>query len=273
MPASSRNTANGGTSSNHRPARPTGGTPGRLNPAWREHHDTHPHTPAGRRADRLVHAGLSRPAGLRGIPARLPSTLRLLPQSRHDRPAPGGLTEWLEVEHFLHRRRGLLDAVVFSGGEPTRHGDLEAAIRRARGWGIASDCTPRALSPAPAAPAAPSGLGGARRERRAGGFRPHRRTPRSGRPAWPESGRAAFQRRRAGVSNHRALAGFSDRSGGAAGALAGASGCPALRAATGAHGAMPGRPLPAAGRRAPSRAELEQRLATLTPCFETLVLR
>lgn len=50
-------------------------------------------------------------------------------------PRRGGLTEWLEVEAFLHRRRGLLDAVVFSGGEPTRHGDLEAAIRRARGLG------------------------------------------------------------------------------------------------------------------------------------------
>ena len=27
--------------------------------------------------------------------------------------------DWVEVMRFLERRRGLLDAVVFSGGEPT----------------------------------------------------------------------------------------------------------------------------------------------------------
>jgi len=35
---------------------------------------------------------------------------------------------WSDILHFLHRRRGLLDAVVFSGGEPTAQGALAAAI-------------------------------------------------------------------------------------------------------------------------------------------------
>lgn len=36
---------------------------------------------------------------------------------------------WPDVLAFLARRRGLLDAVVFSGGEPTLHAGLAAAIR------------------------------------------------------------------------------------------------------------------------------------------------
>src|SRR5690554_3724262 len=44
------------------------------------------------------------------------------------RAAPG---EWAEVEAFLTRRRGLLEGIVFSGGEPTLHADLPAAAARA----------------------------------------------------------------------------------------------------------------------------------------------
>lgn len=44
--------------------------------------------------------------------------------------------EWEQVERFLHRRRGLLDAVVFSGGEPTLQVPLAAAARRVRELGF-----------------------------------------------------------------------------------------------------------------------------------------
>lgn len=44
-----------------------------------------------------------------------------------------GTVPWHEVIRFLEQRRGLLDAVVFSGGEPTlqtRLPDAVAAVRR-----------------------------------------------------------------------------------------------------------------------------------------------
>ena len=43
---------------------------------------------------------------------------------------------WPTVLEFLERRRGLLDAVVFSGGEPTVQGALPDAIRAARALGF-----------------------------------------------------------------------------------------------------------------------------------------
>jgi pyruvate formate lyase activating enzyme len=42
---------------------------------------------------------------------------------------------WSEVLAFLQRRRGLLDAVVFSGGEPTAQPWLAAAMRDAKALG------------------------------------------------------------------------------------------------------------------------------------------
>jgi pyruvate formate lyase activating enzyme len=42
---------------------------------------------------------------------------------------------WDEVLDFLERRRGLLDAVVFSGGEPTAQPGLAQAMRVVRGLG------------------------------------------------------------------------------------------------------------------------------------------
>jgi pyruvate formate lyase activating enzyme len=39
---------------------------------------------------------------------------------------------WAEVMAFLHRRRGLLDGVVFSGGEPTLQASLADAMREVR---------------------------------------------------------------------------------------------------------------------------------------------
>jgi pyruvate formate lyase activating enzyme len=43
---------------------------------------------------------------------------------------------WSEALAFLHRRKGLLDAVVFSGGEPTLQAALPDAIREVRALGF-----------------------------------------------------------------------------------------------------------------------------------------
>lgn len=44
--------------------------------------------------------------------------------------------EWAGVEAFLGTRRGLLEGVVFSGGEPTLHADLPLAAARVRALGF-----------------------------------------------------------------------------------------------------------------------------------------
>lgn len=44
--------------------------------------------------------------------------------------------EWPEVTSFLRRRQGLLDAVVFSGGEPTLQDGLKEAIAEVRELGF-----------------------------------------------------------------------------------------------------------------------------------------
>lgn len=52
-------------------------------------------------------------------------------------PARGdGEIPWEEVLAFLHRRQGLLDGVVFSGGEPTSQAGLADAIRDVRALGF-----------------------------------------------------------------------------------------------------------------------------------------
>lgn len=48
--------------------------------------------------------------------------------------AAGGIA-WALVEDFLHRRRGLLDGVVFSGGEPTSQAALGDAIAQVKAMG------------------------------------------------------------------------------------------------------------------------------------------
>ena len=49
-----------------------------------------------------------------------------------------GVVTWAEVTDLLARRHGLLDGVVFSGGEPTRQAGLAAAMREVRelGFGV-----------------------------------------------------------------------------------------------------------------------------------------
>ena len=54
-----------------------------------------------------------------------------------DAGAPTSLT-WADVEHLLRARRGLLDGVVFSGGEPTLQSALPAALTRVRAMGFAT---------------------------------------------------------------------------------------------------------------------------------------
>jgi pyruvate formate lyase activating enzyme len=48
----------------------------------------------------------------------------------------GKAIAWSEVLTFLERRRGLLDAVVFSGGEPTQQPGLEGAMREVKEMGF-----------------------------------------------------------------------------------------------------------------------------------------
>jgi pyruvate formate lyase activating enzyme len=51
------------------------------------------------------------------------------PQGEHEIP-------WRAILDFLQRRQGLLDAVVFSGGEPTLQANLPDAMREARELGF-----------------------------------------------------------------------------------------------------------------------------------------
>jgi pyruvate formate lyase activating enzyme len=51
-------------------------------------------------------------------------------------PRVPGVVPWHEVLALLARRRGLLDGVVFSGGEPTRQTALPDAMRQVREFGF-----------------------------------------------------------------------------------------------------------------------------------------
>ncbi len=54
-----------------------------------------------------------------------------------DASQPGTLA-WADVLGFLHQRRGLLDGVVFSGGEPLAQSALPAALQQVRDMGFAT---------------------------------------------------------------------------------------------------------------------------------------
>ncbi len=54
----------------------------------------------------------------------------------HLQPFDGGAPDWPRIEAFLKTRCGLLDAVVFSGGEPTAQLGLLDAMRAARRLGF-----------------------------------------------------------------------------------------------------------------------------------------
>jgi pyruvate formate lyase activating enzyme len=51
-------------------------------------------------------------------------------------PAVPAAVPWAQVWSFLKRRRGLLDGVVFSGGEPTLQAALPDALREVRSLGF-----------------------------------------------------------------------------------------------------------------------------------------
>lgn len=51
-----------------------------------------------------------------------------------DSKGPGDIT-WPEVIEFLEKRRGFLEGVVFSGGEPLMQDGIEDAVRRVRDMG------------------------------------------------------------------------------------------------------------------------------------------
>jgi len=51
-------------------------------------------------------------------------------------PRVPGVVPWGDVLELLGRRRGLLDGVVFSGGEPTRQRGLADAMRQVREFGF-----------------------------------------------------------------------------------------------------------------------------------------
>jgi len=69
---------------------------------------------------------------LQGCPWRCPYCHN--PELQPFDPTPDGPT-WPEVRGFLRRRVGRLDAVVFSGGEPTAHEGLAQAMREVREFG------------------------------------------------------------------------------------------------------------------------------------------
>ncbi|MFZ1536964.1 MAG: anaerobic ribonucleoside-triphosphate reductase activating protein [Chromatiaceae bacterium] len=50
-------------------------------------------------------------------------------------PVSATITPWRQIEAFLGRRQGLLDAVVFSGGEPTLQSALSIALTRVKAMG------------------------------------------------------------------------------------------------------------------------------------------
>jgi pyruvate formate lyase activating enzyme len=51
-------------------------------------------------------------------------------------PEASETVPWDEILRFLERRRGLLDAVVFSGGEPTLQDGIESAVKAVRKMGF-----------------------------------------------------------------------------------------------------------------------------------------
>lgn len=55
----------------------------------------------------------------------------------HLQPFGAGRIAWADILAKLERRRGLLDGVVFSGGEPTAQSALADAMRDVRGMGFA----------------------------------------------------------------------------------------------------------------------------------------
>jgi pyruvate formate lyase activating enzyme len=65
----------------------------------------------------------------------------------HLRPKRPGTLAWAEVLGWLERRRGLLDAVVFSGGEPTAQPGLFSALSATKALGFLTGLATSGLYP------------------------------------------------------------------------------------------------------------------------------
>jgi pyruvate formate lyase activating enzyme len=69
------------------------------------------------------------------------------PQLQPRRAAPGSGLAWAGVRDWLATRRGLLDAVVFSGGEPTLDLALPAALAETRALGFRNGLHTAGMAP------------------------------------------------------------------------------------------------------------------------------
>lgn len=66
--------------------------------------------------------------------------------NRHLQPGASG-DDWEQLAAFLQRRQGLLDAIVFSGGEPLLQSGLGIALARCREMGFATGLHSAGCSP------------------------------------------------------------------------------------------------------------------------------
>ena len=56
--------------------------------------------------------------------------------NQHLQEMGNGKYNWITITEFLEIRKNKLDAIVFSGGEPTMHSDILQAIKRVKGMGF-----------------------------------------------------------------------------------------------------------------------------------------
>jgi hypothetical protein len=110
---------------------------------------------------------------------------------------------WRDIVTFLEGRRGLLDAVVLSGGEPTAQQALPAALAEIRAARIQDRPAHRRPVSGPArSPAAAAGLGRPRHQGPARGLPPHHRRARLRRARVAEPAPAARRAHRFGGPHH-----------------------------------------------------------------------
>ena len=127
------------------------------------------------------HPRLPRPARLRAVLPGLRLALPLLPQPGTDR-ARAEEIPWPRLLDFLRRRQGLLQAVVFSGGEATLQAALGDAMRTVRELGFRVGLHSAGINPAPSPGCWRRATGGASTSRR----RPRTSPPL---PAWTAAAR------------------------------------------------------------------------------------
>ena len=119
-------------------------------------------------------------------------------------PRAPGTVPWADVADLLERRRGLLDGVVFSGGEPTRQHALRAAMLEVRSLGYRVGLHTAGTYPSAArAGARPRRLGGARHQVGAAALRRPDRGRRLGQGARVAAAGPARRRRGAGAHDGR----------------------------------------------------------------------